>query len=286
MTQPDDDKNIPQTDRLSGDISDTPLPEQGKGESNEDILASKVASGVATRGGGHRIARAMNKANRWFGFIDQEDEKAISQLEGSGEPQPEKPLPPKTRRIVLGRGALAAILALIFTVPIIIWLGLWAFDLNGQIDNVKSLNKRIQEQQAGQNTALVSLLNSPTINTYKMANVDPVPEVEVNLHIGGPRLWFVSARQTTAILEKERVLVLYAVRRVTAPGSNDYVPLAVMGGGSNTLTYIEQIPSDFSAQKYVQLIITDEPITQEIKGKPTGIIRFSLDVQKITVPGA
>jgi hypothetical protein len=191
-----------------------------------------------------------------------------------------KPVP--TRQIVLGRGAWAALLALLFFLPLVIWLIFTVVDLNQQNNTLKQLNIKLQDQST-QNSPLVTLLNTPNIQTYKMNPTDPTPGVEVNLHSGGPRLWAVTYRQTNSLAGRDRVFVLYAVKNVPTPGPEDYVSLVVFPGNNSGYGIIDNMPADLNSKNYSRLILTDEPAEQEVKGKPTGLIRFTLDVSKITV---
>jgi len=254
---------------------------------DDSIMPMKIASSIGGRGGGHRVAKVMTRANKWFGLAEEQDE--IARLEGQPlEPRPITPEnPPVVKtRVILGRGAWAAILALLFCIPLILWLIWTVIDLNLQLNAIKQTNTSLQNQGTEQG-AVIALLNAPTIRTYKMAVLDPVPGAEANLHLGGPKLWALSTRQLNSMADKNRVFVLYAVKAVANPGPSDYLVLQVFSNGTNAngLTVVDpnKIPNDFGPQKYSKLIITDEPIDQEVKGKPTGLVRFSLDVSQLNL---
>ena len=254
-----------------------------QGEETDDIMPLKVASGIASRGGGNRIASAMTRANKFFGFVDTEDSETISRLEGAPElAGAQQPVAKPGRKIILGRGAIAALIVMLFTIPLLVWLAISVFDLNRQVNALIQANLRLQEQN-GQNPALVMLLTSPKLTSYKFDNADPVPQAEAYLHVGSTRLWALSTRQLNGSIGRDRQIVLYAVKKVQNPGPDDYTILSIFSPLSVTLTMIDNIPGDFSPQNYSRLIITDEPLNQEPKGKPIGLIRFSLDVSKVTV---
>jgi hypothetical protein len=261
---------------------------QGAPEVADDsIMPMKIASSLGGRGGGHRVAKVMTSANKWFGLAEEQDE--IARLEGQPlEPRPEAPqTPPVVKtRVILGRGAWAAILALLFCIPLILWLIWTVFDLNLQLNAIKQTNTALQNQGSEQGS-VIALLNAPSIRTYKMTVLDPVPGAEANLHLGGPKLWALSTRQLNSMADKNRVFVLYAVKAGANPGPSDYVALLIFSSGTNAsgLWVVDpnKIPNDFGPQKYSKLIISDEPIDQEVKGKPTGLVRFSLDVSQLNL---
>jgi hypothetical protein len=272
------------SEKQDNEVTETP-PDQTitPDEETDDIMPLKVASGIASRGGGNRIASAMTRANKFFGFVDTEDSETVARMEGASELAGSQQAVAKPgRQIILGRGAIAALIVLLFTIPLLIWLAISVFDLNRQVNALQQANVRLQDQN-GQNPALITLLTSSKLTTYKFDNVDPVPQAEAYLHVGGARLWALSTRQLNGSIGRDRQMVLYAIKKVQNPGPEDYTVLAIFSPLSFSLNMIDTIPGDFSPQNYARLIITDEPLNQEPKGKPVGLIRFSLDVSKITV---
>jgi hypothetical protein len=246
-------------------------------EADNKVLKSRFASEVAPRGGGNRVIGVLEKASKIMGMpVDEETAQKFEQ---------EKLLKAQNqRKIVIGRGAWAAIVLMLFGLPLIVWMLMTIIDMDTQLRGYRTNYAVLQDYQS-RDALLVSLVTSPNAKIYPMTTDEPRSSVKMNLHVVDANLWGMSFNNITTIAPVQRFLAVWAVRKNPKSGVSDYQLVTQFGGGGvNTGLFVinrEKIPG---LNEFGTLIVTDEPLNQPLADKPTGITYFRLDLGAVKYP--
>jgi hypothetical protein len=156
-------------------------------------------------------------------------------------------------------------------------------NLDTQIRGYRQNFDVLQSAQS-RDALLIQLVTSSTAKIYPMTTNEPQSAAQVNLHVADNSLWGLSYTGINSINTKDRFMVVWAVRKTPKAGLSDFQYITQFGGGSTAaglyLINRERIPNlnDFSS-----LVVSDEPLNQEVGTKPTGAIYFRLDLSQVKV---
>jgi hypothetical protein len=252
-------------------------PTENQPEEANKVLKSRFASDIATRGGGNRVVGVLEKASKIMG-MPVDDDTATKFAEEKKQKEELKALQPK---VVLGRGAWAAIVCLFIFIPLLAWAIATIINMDSQIRGYRSNFSVLQDTQS-RDAQLIQLVTNPTTKVYRLANNEPQSTSQVNLHVADSNLWGMSFNGINSINAKDRQMAVWAVRKTPKAGASDYQLVTQFGGGGTTAGFFiinrEAIPN---LNEFAGLIVSDEPLNQELGTKPTGGVFFRLDMTQI-----